>query len=132
MQQAFEDALQQADGILAGTDWDREDILFVSKSVGTAVASAFAVRHGLHPRFVYFTPVEASFRVMQEPCVVFHGDMDPWLDHQIFLEKVREAGFAYHVVKGANHSLETGSAETDIGNLQDIMRKVDDFVKGRI
>ena len=129
MQQAFEDAMSQAYRILEGTDWDREDIVFVAKSVGTAVASAFALRHQLHPRFVYFTPVEASFRVMQEPCIVFHGDRDPWLEHEIFREKIEEAGFEYHVVKNANHSLETRDMATDIENLGEVMRYVDDFFR---
>ncbi|MCF0146722.1 MAG: alpha/beta hydrolase [Eubacterium sp.] len=129
MRQAFEEALTQTEKILEGTGWDREDILFVSKSVGTAVASAYALKHGLHPRFIYFTPVEASFQVMQEPCIVFHGDQDPWLDHQIFREKIRETGFSYHVVKGANHSLETENVDMDLTNLQEIMRQADGFVR---
>ena len=128
MYKAFEEALSQAEAILDGTNWDRDDILFISKSVGTAVASAFALKHGLDPRHIYFTPLEASFQVMKEPCIVFHGDKDPWLDHRIFCEKIKEAGFEYHVIKDTNHSLETRDAGMDISNLQEIMKQVERFV----
>lgn len=40
------------------TDFDR--IFFFSKSIGTAIAARYAVRHGLHPGQVYFTPIEAA------------------------------------------------------------------------
>lgn len=42
LDEAFDQALFQTEARLAGVDWKRyEDVLFVSKSIGTAVAGAY-------------------------------------------------------------------------------------------
>ena len=47
MEKAFFSALEQAGEILKDIDFSEyEDVLFISKSVGTAVASAYAGKHG--------------------------------------------------------------------------------------
>lgn len=67
MEEAFRCALEQAEEQLKEIDFSQyEDILFISKSVGTAVASAYAEKHGLNTRNVYYTPVAESFRFMKQ------------------------------------------------------------------
>ena len=45
MRQSFLMAMEQSEELLRDVDWERyEQILFLSKSVGTCVAAAFAVR----------------------------------------------------------------------------------------
>lgn len=77
MRQAFLSALSQTEHMLEQVNFtEYEELLFISKSVGTAVAAAYAVKHGLAPAHIYFTPVEASFACMSgavpeetaEPC----------------------------------------------------------------
>lgn len=80
MRQAFLSALSQTERMLEQVNFtEYEELLFISKSVGTAVAAAYAVKHGLAPAHIYFTPVEASFACMsgavpeetcgrEEPC----------------------------------------------------------------
>lgn len=80
MEKAFFSALEQAGEILQDVDFSEyDDIVFISKSVGTAVASAYAGRHGLKTRNIYYTPVEASFQFMEQPGIVFTGTADAWV-----------------------------------------------------
>lgn len=65
MRQAFRMALEWAEETLKDVRFqDYREILFISKSVGTAVAAAFAAEHGLNCRNIYFTPVKESFSVI--------------------------------------------------------------------
>ena len=48
MQEAFESALRQTENQLAEQVWpDTDEILFISKSIGTIVAAAYAKKAGL-------------------------------------------------------------------------------------
>lgn len=51
------------------TDYDR--IFFFSKSIGTAIAARYAVRHGLHPEQVYFTPSKQPYPISIPPASPF-------------------------------------------------------------
>ena len=63
MREAAHMALKQAEEQLRDIDWSAyADVLFVGKSVGTVVCTAYARQHGLSCRQVLFTPVEATFR----------------------------------------------------------------------
>lgn len=67
MKEAFLSALSQSERLLGEVDFTAyEELLFISKSVGTAVAAAYAGKHGLAPLHIYFTPVEQSFVCMAE------------------------------------------------------------------
>lgn len=129
MRNAFLSALNQTEEILKDISFsDYEQVLFISKSVGTAVAGAYANNHDLHTHNVYYTPVDYSFEVMNNPGIVFHGNDDPWLDHDIFKDKIKVIGFPYFVIDKGNHSLETGDVETDIENLRYIMKKTKEYI----
>lgn len=130
MRAAFETAITQAEEILKDVDFaSYEKVLFIAKSVGTAVAGAYAIKHNLETKNIYFTPVDASFKYMDNEGVVFHGDNDPWIDHEIFNQQISNTSHPYHVINNANHSLETGKALVDINNLEFIMTKVEEYIK---
>ena len=78
MEEAFRSALQQAEGILRDVDFADRELLFLSKSIGTAVAAAYAEQHGLRVKSVSFTPVEQTFRFAKGDGIMFHGTADPW------------------------------------------------------
>ena len=129
MKEAFLSALSQAEKILSDVDFTKyEDVVLFSKSVGTAVAGAYAIKHGISSRNVFFTPVEQSFDVMKQPGIVFHGSSDPWLSHDIFMKKIKETDYPYYVIENANHSLETGDVDLDIENLAKIMKAVEEYI----
>ena len=132
MKLSAEMALEQSEEILKGIEWDRYgEILFVGKSVGTAVCCAYAVRNGIRCRKVLFTPVEATFQNVCGDAVVFHGTADPWADTKVIRECCRNQGIPLYETEGANHSLETGDVEKDIKEIRKVMIIVRDFVGDR-
>ena len=111
----------QAEEALRDIRWeDYDDILFVSKSVGTAIAAAYAERHGVLCRNVFYTPVELTFGEHPRNGIAFTGTADPWVETGVVAEGCERAGIPLTIVEGANHSLET---ERPIENL-DILKAV--------
>ena len=130
MEKSFFSALEQAEQILRDVDFSgNEDILFISKSVGTAVAAAYAEKYGLNTRNIYYTPVEPSFQFMKQPGIVFTGTADPWVTFDAVEQGCREGGFALYVTEGGNHSLETGDVRRDLENLQKIMGITEEYIR---
>ncbi len=104
-------------------------VLFLSKSIGTAVASAYAGNHQLTTRNVFFTPVEETFPLIRQDGIIFHGTRDPWLEEQIFLSECARTDCPYYLVEGANHSLETGDTRKDLDHLRWIMEIVEEYIR---
>lgn len=131
MEKAFFSAVEQAEEILKDVDFSLyDDILFISKSVGTAVSAAYGGKHHLKTRNIYYTPVEASFQFMTQPGIVFTGTKDSWVDHEAIKEGCKKGGFPLHVIEDANHSLETGDVKKDLENLEEIMAVTADYISG--
>lgn len=129
MQLCVRMALEQTEELLGGVDWSRySEILFVGKSVGTVVCAAYAKRHRLLCRQVFFTPVEATFQFAERRSVAFHGTADPWADTRVIGTLCKEMGIPLYETPGANHSLETGDVEKDIAEIQKVMKTVRDFL----
>lgn len=130
MEEVFLSALRQSEEILKDVDFSLyDDVLFLSKSVGTAVASAYGGRHGLVTRNVYYTPVEASFQFMTQPGIAFTGTGDSWVDWHVVRDGCEKGGFPLYVIDGADHSLETGDIDKDLENLREIMAKTREYIR---
>lgn len=127
---AFQSALRQSEDVLRGVDFSKyETILFLSKSIGTAVAAAFAEKRQIQTANVFYTPVETSFQVMKDPGIVFHGTADPWMEQERFLGACEKAGYPYYLTEGGNHSLETGDVRRDLEQLQTIMKQTEEYIR---
>lgn len=121
-------ALEQTDKILSDIDWkEYGEILFIGKSVGTVVCSAYAASHGIGCRRILFTPVEATFGFDCGEAIAFHGTGDPWAETKVIREKCKELGIPLYETEGANHSLETGDVEKDIKEIRKVMKVVREF-----
>jgi len=132
MKEAFETALAQSEEILKDMDFGQyEEILFISKSVGTAVAAAFGKKHGLKTRNLYYTPVASSFLFMEQPGIVFHGTSDPWVSTAEVKAGCEKAGFPLFITEQGNHSLEIGDTMADLASLSLIMRQTKDYIDSR-
>ena len=132
MREAFESALQQADQA-AGSEADRftpeDEILVVSKSIGTAVAAAFQQKHGFPAKNIYFTPVKQSFLFMRpQSGIVFHGTADPWAETADIREGCSHLQLPLFITEGVNHSMESGDALRDLEILTQIIRHCDDYL----
>ena len=81
-------------------EWDRADeLVFLSKSLGTAVAASYAGDHGLRARHVYYTPVAETFPFMEKASgIAFHGTGDPWVETEVVRQGCRgeDGPLAYH------------------------------------
>lgn len=133
MLEAFQKALQDAKEQLNGVSFEQyEDVLFLSKSIGTAVAAACASECGIFARQVYYTPVEESFEAIGREGIVFHGTADPWARTEVIEKACQERGLPLYLTEQANHSMETGEVLADIRIMQDIMEKTTAYMeKGR-
>ena len=131
MRQSADMALAQTEDMLKSIDWEQYgQILFIAKSVGTVVATAYAYAHGLSCRHLLFTPVEATFAVPAGNAIAFHGTADPWAETEPLKRLCREANVPLHITENANHSLETGDVLLDIRNLQTVMKQAEAFMRG--
>ena len=130
MAQCFNSARQQAEKLLEHVDFALyEELLFISKSVGTAVASEYANRHGLHTRNIFYTPVAQTFPFVKNGGIVFHGTADPWVETSIVKNCCEEKNLPLYITENANHSLETGEVMTDLQNMERIMEITGKYIE---
>ncbi len=129
---AFNQAVRQAEEQLEGTDFSSfEDIIFVSKSIGTIAASVYAAKHNVPARQVYYTPFPQTFSLAQEGNgLVFFGDKDPWTDPATIRELCISKKMHFKIIEGANHSLETGHVYDDVENINNIIQEAEDYLVG--
>ena len=128
MKQCAEMALDQAETLLKDIEWSQYDeILFVSKSVGTVVAGAYAQKHHVPCRHVLFTPVEASFSFGIKDAIAFHGTSDPWANSEAIRKACSASGIPLYITEKANHSLETGDVDADIETLKSTLQIVREY-----
>ena len=131
MEKSFAIALEQSREMLGEIRWqDYKEILFISKSIGTVVAAAYAAEKGIRVRHVFFTPLKETFTFGQKEAVAFHGTADPWAENQDIEEGCRKAGIPLYLTAEANHSLETGDTARDLEGLITVQRRALDWILG--
>lgn len=131
MRQAFFSALDQAEALLKDMDWGAyDDILFISKSVGTIVSAYYLRERKMKVRSISFTPLEDTFTFAGGDGIMFHGTQDPWAkDSKAIEEYCEKIGQPLYITENGNHSLETGDVKKDLQNMQKIMEQVDEYIK---
>ena len=129
MKQAFDLALEQTERSLGSIDWNSYgSILFISKSIGTVISSAYASRHDLTVKSILFTPLAETFSFPLAGSIAFHGTADPWAETEIIQKLAQQKEVPLFLTKNANHSLETGDVLTDITILKTTMERVERFI----
>lgn len=130
MEQAFHSALKQTEDLLKDVDFAQYDIvLFVSKSLGTAVAAAYASKHELQTYNLFFTPVEATFPLINQRGVVFHGTNDSWARTEVVEKACKEKRLKLYIMENANHSMETGDVIKDLENMKLMMEQSREYIE---
>ncbi|MEG2302364.1 MAG: hypothetical protein RSC14_05750 [Niameybacter sp.] len=117
-----EDVLQQVKGI----DFTQyEDIVFVSKSMGTTVAGWLELTLGMKVRHIFLTPIEGTLQYItphQSIIIVIAGTCDKFLDAYKLKQHCAEAGIPLHQIEGVGHRLEVfGDMEINIDILKEIV-----------
>lgn len=111
--EAFADACSQTENYLKNINWSQyEDILFISKSIGTAVAAAYAQKHDIRCRNIYYTPLAQTFDFAPQFGLVFHGTRDSWAETAVIEKKCQEHRLPLSIIENVNHSLELEPADT--------------------
>ena len=120
----------QTEEALKDVPWSQySDILFVSKSVGTAISAAYARKYKLECRNIFYTPVALTFA--ESPCngIAFTGTRDPWVETDVVENGCKQAGIPLTVIQDANHSLETGFPMRDISILENVMEETRRYIQ---
>ena len=133
MEEAFRILYARAEECLADVDWKQYDeILFISKSIGTVIGAAYAQKlSGIPIRHVLYTPLEYTFDHHPQNAIGFLGTADSWCVPAEVLRRAKEQGIPMHVYEGVNHSLEAGDALADLDRVKDVMEKTKQFLEKR-
>ncbi len=131
LQRTLEICLTKTEKALEGIgDLCAHDAVFISKSIGTVVATAYEKQKKLNVRQICFSPLEMiGSYVRDEGAVLFCGDADPYAEYKALEQIAAEKRLKINTIKGGNHSLEMGDIFTDIDNMKDMMRIVDEIVR---
>ena len=134
LDEAFEKALSQTKERLAEVVWQQyEDVLFVSKSIGTAVACAYAEERSIRCRNLYYTPLERTYAFTSQRGIVFHGTRDPWAETKMISTKCRENSLPLRIIENANHSLEIPEdTRRNLQILTEVMEETESNIAGMI
>ncbi|MBO4360943.1 MAG: alpha/beta hydrolase [Eubacteriaceae bacterium] len=126
LKEALGTAYSQAEEGLGKTDLASFDrVVFVGKSIGTAVMARYCEEHGIDADMIIFTPIAETFDHPNLRGEVFCGSADPMLDKDTCLRLCGESSLHCTVTDGANHSLETGDVLKDIENLGMVISAAD-------
>ena len=129
MEAAFKALYVQAVKALSDIDFTQyEDVLFISKSVGTIIASAYAKEYGIECRQVLYTPLEYTFNYEHLDAIAFIGSADPWSDVDEVIKLSTSQGVPISLYKDTNHSLEGPDAEHNIVMLCDVMKRTKEYI----
>lgn len=131
MKEAYEALLSQSEAKLTDIDWSAyNDVLFISKSIGTIIAASYAEKYGLGKvRHILYTPLAQTFLFAPTHAIAFIGTADPWSDTDEIIRLSNINHIPINVYKGCNHSLECADTLRNIENLKDIMQRTMDFCK---
>ncbi len=132
MEEAFHTLYGRAKENLSDIDWSAyDDILFISKSIGTVIAVAYAAEMGLNGkkiRHVLYTPIEQTFGFEIKDAIAFIGTNDKYSDTPVIIKLADRFKIPLYVYEGTNHSLEIGEISHDLKTLSDVMVRTREFV----
>ena len=106
-----------------------DELLFISKSIGTVVAAWFAKERRIRAKQIYFSPLVLLEEYAQEGGIAFYGDSDPLADANEIERICTQKKIKAYKTTGGNHSLETGDTEENLKNLTGIMKSVKEYIR---
>ncbi len=123
LEETLKICLDRTEKALSDIDVRSSDMVFISKSIGTVVATAYAKERQLDVLQICFSPLEL-IKDYVDSAVLFCADADPYAPFTELCRIAEEKDLTMHRIEGGNHSLETGDVLTDIGNLRNMMDSV--------
>ncbi len=141
LEQSLEISFLQATELLKDVNFsDYENIIFVSKSIGTSCALRYDIKNNVNAYHVLFTPLALTFSflckddvlALKNKVLAFHGTSDPWFKNKECRALCKKNAVTLVEYKNANHSLETGNAMGNVKILQNALRKVKKFIRNTV
>ncbi len=111
-----------------------DEVLFVSKSIGTALAGyAREALNIKNVRNIYLTPLPESLKYIEEGSrdrdIVIAGTNDSFLGSETLSASCSKKDIRLYQFEGLGHSLESDDVETTLTTLKEISEIVENFVK---
>ena len=124
-------ALSCAGDCLSGVDISRYDgLVFISKSLGSVVASIAARNLPIPYAHILLTPQPEAFDYIKEGSgIAFNGTEDPWTEIEQIEALCEENDIRLYVIPDADHSLETGDIEEDLRILKKTLKKIRKYLR---
>ena len=131
MREGFDESCESAEKFLAPILWQEYDeIVFISKSIGTAVAAHFTNVYRLKAKQIYYTPLAQPFLANPAPGIAFCGTADPWVpDVDNVIYQCAQAQIRSSRIEGVNHSLETDDTLENIDILREVMQETKNYLQ---
>ncbi len=106
-------------------DISSDRVVFISKSMGTVVATAYDAKKAIGAEHLCFSPLDMiEPYIGEERGILFYGDSDPYADYRAIERIADEKRLEKIRIAGGNHSLETGEPCKDIDNLKGMIQRV--------
>lgn len=130
MMEAYQSMFEQAKEALKDIEWSSyDDILFISKSVGTIIATSYAKEMGLTDvRHVLYTPLEYTYQFDVGNAIAFIGTADPWSDVSEVIRLSGESNVPITVFDDLDHSLECDNVSKNLEVLAEVMAKTAEYI----
>ena len=131
MKEAYEILFLQAEAELADIVWsDYDDVLFISKSIGTIIAASYAKKYELSgARHILYTPLAQTYLFAPNHAIGFIGTADPWSDPDEIIQLSNTNNIPLTVYDNCNHSLECNNTLKNLEILKDVMEKTMNFCR---
>lgn len=106
----FEEMYENAEKIINTIDFSEYGhIVFVAKSMGTAVACTLKEKHNIPATLVLLTPLKETLPYLKKDndiILVAAGDKDNWLENKILVDALEKEGLPYYIEQGVGHRME--------------------------
>ena len=121
----YKDACFQLDKI--GFE-DYEEIIFISKSIGTVVATVYASKMNISCKHILLTPLKYTFDNPIESGIAYIGTNDTWSNVDEVIKIANSHGVQMHSFEKLNHSLEGDNIYENVEVLIEILRSMDTYM----
>lgn len=130
MREAALKLLAQANEQLNGIDWkEYEEVVFVAKSIGTTIAANIANELKLdNLKLVLLTPLAQTFQWPINNALAFIGTKDRFNTADSIKALCDKNNIQLFVYEDCNHSLECEDTFKNLEVMNDVMRKVSEFI----
>lgn len=106
-----------------------DDIVFMSKSIGTVIAARYAQEFNVNARNIYFTPLISTMKYADNNGIAFHGTKDPLADTEKLTDACIKRHIPLYTYEGGNHSIETKDILWNIRTQEDVAKKYIQYLK---